>query len=303
MRAVVFETYGPPEVLRVVETDAPSPGRGQVRVRVRTAGVQPADAKIRSGAFDKWMQVRFPQIPGNEFAGVVDALGAGVTGFTEGDEVIGVNVLSSYAEFVVVDATQLVAKPTGLAWAEAGALSASGQTAYTALKELGVSRGETLLVHAAAGGVGSMAVQVARAWGVTVIGTASEKNHAYLRELGAIPVAYGDGLVERVHALSPRGVDAVLDGIGGDALDASIALGADRTRIGTIADPVRANALGLRRIQSKRSAGQLAELTAMAARGDLRVHVQRVYSLDEATEAHRAIEAGHVRGKIVLSIT
>ncbi len=161
-KTVVFNTYGDADVLHLVDDDAPQPGPGQVRVRVKAAGVQPFDCLFRSGAARQWVQARFPQRIGNEFAGVIDAVGEGVTVFSTGDEVLGWAMLASYAEHVVVAAEQIVAKSAGMPWAEAGVMSASGQTASTALMELGVGKDDTVLIHAAAGGVGTYAVQIAR---------------------------------------------------------------------------------------------------------------------------------------------
>jgi enoyl reductase len=299
-KALVFTEYGPPEVLHLIDTAPPLPGAGKVRVRVKAAGIQPFDCLFRSGAMRQRMPAKFPQRLGNDFAGIVDAVGEGVTGFTVGREVLGWAVLESYAEHVVVGVEQLVGKPAGMPWAEAGALPASGQTASTALAQLGVGKGDTVLIHAAAGGVGSLAVQLARARGATVIGTARERNHDYLRGLGAIPVVYGDGLVERVRAVAPRGVDAALVAVGSEeALHASLALVKDRQRLGTIAFHPLADTLGIRRISSERSAARLAELVMLHTEGKLRVPVQRTYTLAEAPEAHREMEGGHVRGKLV----
>lgn len=235
MIAVTFSSFGAPDVLEVVEVDTPRPGPGQVRVRVKAAGVQPFDARFRGGLFGEYVPAHFPQTVGNEFAGVVDEVGEGVNSFPEGSEVLGFVWQAGYAEHVVVGADQIVAKPAAMPWDEAGALSASGQTADTALEELAVGGDETVLIHAAAGGVGSFAVQLARERDASVVGTASERNHDYLRSLGAIPVAYGEGLVDRVRAKAPQGVDAALDAHGGDeAIQASVELVADRDRIGTL---------------------------------------------------------------------
>jgi NADPH:quinone reductase-like Zn-dependent oxidoreductase len=267
-RAMAFSEPGPPEVLRPVDVEPPRAGPGQVRVRVRAAGVQPADCAVRSGrSVPPGATVRPPQIVGNELAGVIDQIGEGVTGWAVGDEVIGFTTLGAYAELVAIDALQIAAKPAEMPWEQAGAISASGQTAHTALRELGVGEGETVLVHAAAGGVGTMAVQLAAAWGARVIGTASERNHDDLRSLGATPVAYGDGLVERVRALAPNGVDAALDAIGGDALAASLQLVADRSRIGTIVDFAAVGRLGVRGIGTRRSAGDKPTPTVPACGG------------------------------------
>jgi enoyl reductase len=208
---VVFDEYGGPDVLHVADLPAPVPGPGQVRVAVRAAGVQPFDALFRSGAARQWVPATFPQRLGNDFAGVVDIAGGR---FAVGDEVLGWAMLCAYSEHVVVGVDDIVRKPAAMPWPEAGALSASGQTAGTALTALGVADGETVLIHAAAGGVGSLAAQIALARGARVIGTASARNHDYLRTLGAEPVAYGDGLVERLRTLAPDGVDAALDASG-----------------------------------------------------------------------------------------
>jgi enoyl reductase len=302
-KAVIFKTYGAADVLQILDVEAPQPGPGQVRVRVKAAGVQPFDCLFRSGAAHQWVPARFPQRLGNEFAGIIDMVGEGVTLFSTGDEVLGWSMLDSYAEHVVINADQIVTKPAGMPWAEAGVLSASGQTAATALMKLGVVRGDTVIIHAAAGGVGTFAVQLATAKGAIVIGTASERNHDYLRSLGVIPVAYGDGLAERVRAVAPRGIDAAL--VATDSLEAlhvSQELVGDKTRIGTVAFQPAADELGIRRISTERSATQLAELTKLYAEGKLRVVIQHAYPLAEAAEAHRVMETGHVRGKIVLIV-
>jgi enoyl reductase len=187
-------------------------------------------------------------------------------------------------------------------WSEAGVLSASGQTAATALDELQVGAGDTLLIHAAAGGVGTFAVQLARARGATVIGTASVRNHDYLRSLGAIPVTYGPGLEERVRDAAPGGVSAVLDAIGGEALDASVKLMNDTKRIVTITDWTAPARLGVRRIGTDRSVQRLNDLTGLYRKGQLTIPVTGTHPLAEAAAAHREVEAGHVRGKVALTV-
>jgi enoyl reductase len=310
-KAVVFESYGGPEVLRVVDQPVPRPGPGQVRVAVRAAGVQPADALLRSGRFAQWSPATFPQRLGNEFAGVVDALGEGVTDWAVGDEVIGWVTPSAYAEHLLANHDEMVAKPAAVPWPEAGVLSASGQTAASVLTQLGVGPGDVVLIHAAAGGVGSYAVQLAAARGATVVGTASEHNHGYLRSLGAIPVAYGTGLASRVRAVVPR-VDVALDGSGTlSALNASLELLGSTERIATIAylpaartdgrsASSRAEEMGIRRLSTRRSQAQLTELASMMADGRLTVEIQARYPLAEAVRAHHDIETRHVRGKVVL---
>jgi enoyl reductase len=298
-RAVVFDEYGGPEVLHMAELPDPEPGPGQVRLRVRAAGVQPADTKLRSGAWRSRAPVAFPGRLGNEVAGIVDAVGPDVTGFAPGDEVLG-PASGAYADAVVTEAGQLARRPAALSWSEAGALSASGQTASTVLEDLAVGPGETLLVNAAAGGVGLMAVQIAVARGVRVIGTAREANHDFLRELGAVPVTYGPGLADRVRAAAPEGVDAALDAAGGDALEVSLELAGKPDRVGTIVDMAAAARLGVRALGTRRSGTRLAELVALAAAGELRVFVWKEFPLDRAADAHRESEGRHLRGKIVL---
>jgi enoyl reductase len=297
---VVFDEYGGPDVLHVIDAPVPEPGPGEVRVAVRAAGVQPADAMLRSGRFSQWSAATFPQRLGNEFAGVVEALGDGVTEWAVGDEVIGWVQAKAYAQHVVAAQTDMATKPPELPWPEAGVLSASGQTAASVLDQLAVGPLDVVLIHAAAGGVGSYAVQLAAARGATVIGTASECNHDYLRELGAIPVAYGDGLVQRVRAVAPR-VDAALDGSGTvEALRASVELVKSRLRIATIAYQPAADELGVQRLGTSRSASLLRTLADLAAAGRLRIEIQARYPLHQADQAHRDIETRHVRGKVVL---
>ncbi|GAA2799952.1 NADP-dependent oxidoreductase [Kitasatospora sp. CM 4170] len=301
MKAVTVPRFGGPEVLRVAEVPTPAAGPGEVRVRVRAAGVQPVDLAVREGWSPPGTRLEPPVVPGNEFAGVVDQLGAGSFGWEVGDEVLGFRLLDGHAEFVTVDGAHLVAKPAAMPWEQAGALSASGQTAHTALTELKVGRGDTVLVHGASGGVGTAAVQLARAWGATVIGTASARNHDYLRELGAVPVAYGEGLVERVRAVAPHGVDAAFDAAGRGALEASVELVADRDRIGTVTDHATAARLGLRQLRTQRSAARLTELVELWEAGGLRVEIAAAFPLERAADAHRMVGTGHVRGKVVLT--
>ncbi|WP_433246220.1 NADP-dependent oxidoreductase [Streptosporangium sp. CA-135522] len=302
-KTVVFSEYGTPDVLKIIDVEPGEPGPGQVLVRVKAAAVQPFDNLFRSGQTAQWVPAHFPQTLGNEVAGIVEATGPGVTEFAVGDEVLGWVTLAAFAEHAIVGVDQLVAKPAGMPWAEAGALSASGQTAHTSLRELGVSEGDTVLIHAAAGGVGSIAVQLAVAWGATAIGTASGRNHEFLRSLGAIPVVYGDGLADRVRALAPGGVDAALDGIATeDSLRSSVALVKDPARVGTVAFNPLAEELGVRRLSTERSTERLTELVDLHTAGKLRVAIHRTYPLNEVAEAHREVETGHVRGKVVLTM-
>lgn len=299
MEAIVFDRFGGPEVLRVAQVDVPVPGAGQVRLRVRTAGVNPLDFKIRNGAMQQVFPTTFPAVPGLEAAGVVDEVGPGVTALAAGDEVIALTDTGAYAQYAL--ATVAARKPAGLGWDEAAALPVAGETSQRVLELLAVKPGETLLVHGAAGAVGGLAVQLALAGGATVIGTASPVNHDYLRELGVLPVAYGDGLVARVRALAPQGVDAVFDAAGQGVLPHAIELrGGTTDRIVTIADPAAAR-LGVTFSAGGQARGEaLAELARLAVAGTLRVAVAGTFSLAEAGRAQEQSATGHTRGKLVL---
>lgn len=302
MKAAAFSAPGGAEVLELVEIAEPTVGPGQVRVRVKTAGVQPTDLAVREGWTPPGVTLSYPQVIGNEFAGVVDQVGSDVTKFSVGDEVLGFRTLNCYVEFVVVPVEQIVVKPENLAWEIAGGLPGAGQTAHTAMQELGVGEGDTLLVHAAAGAVGTVAVQLAKLAGATVIGTASEANHDYLRSLGVIPVTYGEGLVERVCAVAPNGVDVSLDAAGADGLRAAMELVPDKNRIGTIVAFDIYQELGVRWLGSKRSAARLAALAALCSEGKLKIQLRKAYPLDQAAAAHRDVGTGHGRGKVILAI-
>ncbi|MFD7967486.1 NADP-dependent oxidoreductase [Streptomyces clavifer] len=303
MEAIVYEEFGGPEVLRLTRVDDVHPGIGQIRVAVRAAGVNPVDYKIRNG----WMEAAFPTplpaTPGSEFAGVVDETGEGVTEPAVGDEVLGRSVTGAYATYVLADAAAVARRPEGLGWEEAAALPVATATAARVLDELAVSAGETLLLHGAAGAVGSAAVQLATARGATVIGTASPANHDHLRVLGAVPVAYGEGLVERVRAAAPQGVDAVFDAAGKGALADSVELRGGTDRIVTIADADAATygvAFSAGAGVSAKEGERLAQHAAMAAVGELRIPVAQTFALRDAARAQELSEAGHVRGKLVL---
>jgi NADPH:quinone reductase-like Zn-dependent oxidoreductase len=299
MKVAAFARPGGPEVLQLAEHPDPHAGAAQVRVRVLAAGVQPYDCAVRRGWSPPGAPPGLPKVPGNEFAGIVDQVGDGVTGRELGAEVLGFGQLNAYAEYLVVPAAQVTAKPAAMSWAQAGGFSAGAQTAHIALGELAVGTGDTVLIHGAAGSVGTMAVQLAVLAGATVIGTAAPANHEYLRSLGAIPVAYGDGLLDRVRALAP---DAALDCAGGDALTVSLAVVKDRGRILTLVEHARAADLGIRVTPNLRSAARLAELAALHAGGKLRMHIRATYPLERAADAHRDVETGHGRGKVVLTV-
>lgn len=300
-KIVVFTQYGGPEVLHVVEVPDPVPGPGEIRIRIRAAGVQPVDAAFRRGTYHQYLPATFPAQVGNEAAGTIDAVGPGVTDFAVDDDVIAFLDSTGYADTTLAPAGNAVSKPAAMSWPEAGVLSASGQTADTALEELGVSGGDRVLVHAAAGGVGSYAVQLAVARGASVIGTAGPHNHAYLAELGATPVAHGPGLADRVRALAGgAAITAALDCVGGDANDVSVELLGSPERAVTLVDWQAEQRIGVRRVGTDRSASRLASLTARYLEGRLTIPVFTQFPLAAAELAHREIEGGHVRGKIAL---
>ncbi len=302
-RAVRFSRFGGPEVLEIVDVPELRPGPGEVRVAVRAAGVNPFDWKVRRGYMAGGATAPDgPQGLGQDLAGVVDEVGPDVTAFAVGDEVLGSGLSPAYAEQALARPADLVARPADVPWDVAGGVTGTGRTAFRTLQLLGVAAGETLLVHGAAGGVGFIAVQLAVARGVRVVGTARQSNHEQLRSVGVLPVTYGDGLEERVRDVVPDGVDAVLDATGHGVLALSVRLAGGPERVLTIADG-RAAEHGVRFSSGDdgaRMTGALEEIVAMVAAGTLSVPVARTYPLAEVADAHRLSESGDAGGKIVL---
>ncbi|WP_030410568.1 NADP-dependent oxidoreductase [Streptomyces sp. NRRL S-1448] len=295
-RAITFSEYGPPEVLQLSEVAAPEPGPGQVRIRVRAASVNPLDIKVRSGLMAGTVPARFPVLLGLDAAGVVDAVGAGADAAV--GDVLGVAVGGSYGEYALLD--RPVAKPEALSWEVAASLVTVGQTALRVLRQLGVQAGQTLLIHGAGGSVGTVAVQLAVARGVTVVGTAGEHDIERITALGATAVRYGDGWVERVKAVAPRGVDLVFDASGAGVLADSVALTGESAHVLTIAD-MSAAQHGVRFSAGTTEDAQfLPELVQLAAAGKLNVPIWRGYPLDQAATAHADVEARRNQGKVVL---
>lgn len=301
-RIVQFAEYGTPEVLQVVDVPPPSPGPTQVRIAVRAAGVNPIDWKIVAGYLRDLIPLELPAGVGSDVAGVVDAVGSEVTDWAVGDEVLGRSTTGSFADRALAESGDIVRKPAGVAWEVAGSLAGAGGTAYAVLKKLDVTAGETLLIHAAAGGVGTFAVQIAKAQGVNVIGTASDSNHEYLRSLGATPVTYGDGLLERVRAVAPEGVDAVLDASGRGEIPLSIELTGNPARVLTL---VAFDAAGTGIHVHAGGAGSelssaLRELAALAGQERLVVSISQTYPLTDAAVALSASTTGHGHGKLAI---
>ncbi|MFI0216847.1 NADP-dependent oxidoreductase [Streptomyces lydicus] len=307
MKAISAKRYGDPDVLEYGDQPDPKVGPDSVLIRVKAAGVNPVDWKVLAGYLDPMVDAHFPLIPGWDVAGVVEALGADVPEYEVGDEVIGYVRKDeiqhgTYAELVAAPVRTLARKPAALDWQQAAGLPLAGLTAYQASRRVGTAAGETALVHAAAGGVGSLAVQILVAQGVRVIGTASERNHDFLRSLGAEPVTYGEGLADRVRALAPEGVDVALDFVGGDVVDVSQELLKDRGRVASIADG-EVTQKGGHLVWVRPDSAGLTALGALADAGKLTVHVDAVFPLSEAAEALRRSQEGRTRGKIVLEMS
>ena len=306
-QAVRFDEYGGIDVLYVADVDRPSPGSGQVLVRVKAAGTNPGEAIVREGTYDSMFPDAFPSTfplgQGTDLAGVVEEVGDGVDGFSVGDEVIGfVHTRSSQAELVVVEAENLTPRPSNVPWEQAGALCVAGTTAYAAVRAVAVSEGDTVVVAGAAGGVGSIAVQLAKNAGAEVIGLAGEHNHEWLRSHGVIPVVYGEGQAERIREASSGEVDAFIDTFGSGYVELGLELGIRPERIDTIIDfaAVEKHSVKAEGGAEATSAGVLAELAGMISEGALEIPIAGVYPLAEVREAYRELEQRHTHGKIVL---
>ena len=302
-KAVRFDEYGGIDVLNVVDAPQPEPGPGEVLVQVKAAGINPGEAKIREGLLHERWPATFPSGQGADLAGVVAGSGPDTAGFTAGDEVIGfVDTRSSQAEYAVVPAGNLTPKPAGVPWDVAGALFVAGSTAYAAVRAVSLGHGDTVVISGAAGGVGSIAVQLARRAGATVIGLASEKNHEWLAGHGVIPVTYGDGVAARIEQAAGK-ADAFIDTFGGGYVQLAVEqLGIQPDRVNTIADFGAVERYGIKAEGSAyaASAGVLAELAALIAGGELEVPVAGTYPLSAVRDAYRQLDTGHILGKIVL---
>jgi NADPH:quinone reductase-like Zn-dependent oxidoreductase len=301
-KAVRFEEYGGTDVLKVVDVPRPVPGPGEVLVRVRAAGINPGESKIREGLLAARWPAVFPSGQGSDLAGIVAETGPGVTGFSAGDEVIGyTDNRSSQAEYVPVEAQNLTARPAGVPWEVAGSLFVAGVTAYAAVRAVALTPGDTMVVAGAAGGVGSIAVQLAVRAGATVIGLASEPNHEWLAGHGVIPVTYGDGVADRIRQAAGQ-VDAFIDTFGADYVQLALDLGVDPSRVDTIVNFPAVERYGVKAEGNAAgaSAGVLAELAELIEEGQLEVPVAATFPLAEVRDAYRRLEQGHIRGKVVL---
>jgi NADPH:quinone reductase-like Zn-dependent oxidoreductase len=301
-RAVRFDRYGDVDVLEVVDVPRPVAGPGELLVRVRAAGINPGEAKIREGMLADRFPATFPSGQGSDLAGVIEEVGPGVTGWAVGDEVIGfTNRRASHAELAVVESADVARKPPEVSWEVGGALFVAGTTAYAAVRAVGTAAGDTVAVAGATGGVGSIAVQLARLAGASVIGIASESNRDWLAARGVTPVAYGDGLGDRLRQAA-GGIDAFIDAVGGPYVELALDLGVAPSRIDTIANFTAAEQFGVKADGNAAGAtGEVvAELARLVAQGSLEVPIFRSYALDEVRDAYGRLEQGHVLGKVVL---
>ena len=304
-KAVQFDQYGDVDVLDVRDVEKPVPAEGQVLVAVKAAGINPGEAAIRRGVMhDRW-PATFPSGQGSDLAGVVAEVGAGVDAFAVGDEVLGFSdQRASHAEFVVVPAENLTAKPASMPWDQAGALYVAGTTAYAAVRAVALAPGDTVAVSGAAGGVGSIAVQLARRAGATVIGIAGPGNDEWLTAHGVIPVNYGHDLANRIRAAATNGrVDAFLDFFGGGYVELAVTeLGVEPRRVDTTIDFPAVERFGVQAAGNADAADAavLAELAGLVATGELDVPIAQAFPLNEVQRAYRTLEERHTRGKLVL---
>ena len=302
-KAVRFDHYGDREVLYIADIEVPRPSEGEVVVEVRAAGINPGEAAIRSGALEKMFPATFPSGEGSDLAGMVSSVGAGVGAFAVGDEVLGWSwSRSSHADYVAVPETQLIRKPAPLSWEVAGSLYVVGCTAFAAVHAVDPRPGETVAVSAAAGGVGSVVVQYLVHKGVHVLGIASESNQAWLGAHGVTPVAYGDGLVDRLRAAAPDGIDAFIDLFGPEYVQLAVDLGVAPDRIETIISREKAQEVGAKTEGSGDASTTevLSQMAELVAAGQIEIPIAATYPLDRVRDAYAELEQRHTRGKIVL---
>ena len=301
-KAVRFSQFGGVDVLQVVEVERPVAGQGEVLVAVKAAGINPGESKIRDGSLAAMYPTTFPSGEGSDFAGVVAELGPNVSQFAVGDEVIGfTNKRASHAEYVVVPADQLTRRPANVSWEAAGALFVAGTTAYASIRAVGLTRGDTVVVSNAAGGVGSITVQLAVHTGAKVIGIASTANHPWLAAHGVIAMPYGDDMVERIHEAAGK-IDAFIDNFGADYVKLALDLGVQPERINTITNFEAVTKYGVKAEGGAAAANAqvLAELAELINQGSLEIPIDHVYPLAQVREAYQELAKGHTHGKIVL---
>jgi NADPH:quinone reductase len=302
-RAVTFDRYGDRDVLYVADVPVPEPSAGEVVVEVRAAGINPGEATIRSGGLEARFPATFPSGQGSDLAGVVSSVGDGVTEFAVGDEVLGWSWRrSSHAEYVAVPVTQLIDKPAALSWEVAGALYVVGCTAFAAVRAVGAEQGDVVAVSGAAGGVGTVVVQLLRTKGATVVGIASLPHHEWLAAHGVIPVSYGDGLAERLRAAAPNGIDAFIDLFGPQYVQLAVDLGIAKDRIETIISREKAQELGTKAEGSADASTTdvVSQMADLVASGQIEIPIAATYKLEDVRDAFAELEQRHTNGKIVL---
>ncbi len=303
-KAYVFTRDGGPETEALVEVERPRPGPGEVLIAVRAAGVNPVDWKLREGFRRPGDAERvYPVVFGSEAAGVVEEVGEGVTGFAVGEEVFGNTVTGGYAQYALLRAGVTAHKPAEVSFVAAATLPVAAATAYDGLRQLDLPAGATVLITGAGGGVGAAGVQIARAFGLRVVGVSSEGKKDFVESLGAVHVPSGPGWTERARAAAPDGVDGVYDLVGGDVLTEAAGLLTDRSKLITAgAAPQDVEELGGRRVARARTTAVLEAVARLVAQGDLDPHVTRTFPLERAGEALRTVEDGHARGKVVIEV-
>jgi NADPH2:quinone reductase len=302
-RAVQFDEYGGLDVLQVREVETRPLGKEDVLVEVKAAGINPGEASIRTGALQERFPATFPSGEGSDLAGVVKEVGIDVTGFAPGDEVLGWSWdRSSQAELCVVPADQLISKPTDLSWEAAGALYVVGVTAFAAVRAIDPAEGDTVVVSAAAGGVGTVTVQLLQVKGAKVVGLASESHHDWLRAKGVTPVTYGDGVLGRILEATPQGIDGFIDLFGPEYVELAIELDVPPEKIETITSFEKAQEVGAKMEGSSDGTSPeiLGEMAELVAAGKIELPIAATYPLDEVREAFEQLEDRHTLGKIVL---
>ncbi|KAA0024936.1 NADP-dependent oxidoreductase [Antrihabitans cavernicola] len=304
MKAYGFTEYGNSDTQDFLDLDTPSPMPGELLIEVKASGVNPVDWKIRSGHLREFQERDMPAVLGSEVSGVVRKVGQDVDGFTEGDEVFGTVAPNSgsFAEYTLTPATATSHKPAHVSFTDASTLGVAGATAYDGVTQLGLQKGQTLLINGISGGVGVAAAQIARDLGINVVGTASPDKQELIESLGAILVPYGDGVADRIRQIMPDGVDAIFDLAGGDGLRAVVELLTDRTKLITAADPGTAEELGGHQIERDRTSRVLDAVASLVADGKLDPHVEDIIALDDAPDALAAVEKGHAKGKVVIQV-
>ncbi|GIG55269.1 NADP-dependent oxidoreductase [Demequina activiva] len=308
MKAITYSTFGSADVLQLTDLPEPHIGPDSMVVEVRAVGLNPVDYKIREGYLEGLIDINLPAVPGWDVSGVVVKPGLDTPEFKEGDEVFAyarkdIVAGGTLAERVAVPARTAAHKPRTVSHELAAAVPLAGLTALQMLRRAGVGEGSRVLIHGASGGVGSFGVQIAKAWGAHVVGTASARNHTYVCDLGAEHIEYGDGLIERAAEMMPHGYDAIVDFAGGESLEGNEALLAPEGVVASIADARAATDFDGIYGWVRPDSADLTELARMIDAGDLRIEVARTYPLAEAADAYRELEGGHVRGKIVVTVS